>query len=210
MKQTLGIIDDDPAVLASLTAVFETIGYDVRAFESAQSFLTSLANVEARASIDCLIVDLRMPEMTGVELQRHLVEGLATKFPIIVITAYGEVRAAVEALKLGAEDFIEKPFEDDALVNAVEAAIKRVRSIRERLQAKEKAERRLASLSPREREILSQVASGSPSKVIAHNLGISRRTVEIHRTNILRKVEASNLAELIGLVYLAGSEPDRR
>ncbi|MBP0614481.1 response regulator transcription factor [Jiella mangrovi] len=210
MTGVLGIIDDDSAVLESLTALFETRGYVVHGFETAQALLDLIGDEASKKSFDCLIVDLRMPGMTGIELQRRLSQSPDPPLPIIVITAFGEVRSAVEAVKLGAEDFIEKPFEDDALVEAVATAIQRSRPIREKMEARNRAILRLSSLSPREREILSLVAAGAPSKVIADDLGISRRTVEIHRTNIMRKVEAQNLAELIGLVYLAESRPRGR
>ena len=208
MNRVLGIIDDDSAVLESLTALFDANGFDVHAFAAPGDFLESrfLLDTEEGGKLDCLVVDFRMPEMTGVELQRRLVEK-AADFPVIVITAFGEVRAAVEALKLGAQDFIEKPFENDVLLDAVETAIKRTETIRERLELRKRALQRLASLSPREQEILAQVAGGAPSKVIAHNLGISRRTVEIHRTNIMRKAEAQNLVELVGLAFQARYEP---
>lgn len=208
MERVLGVIDDDLAVRESLTALFEANGFAVHAFSKPQHFLESeFLRASGSAELDCLVVDLRLPGMTGVELQRHLSER-EVDFPVIVITAFGEVRAAVEALKLGAEDFIEKPFDDDVLVTAVENAITRAETIRERTLQRRRAAERLATLSQREREILAQVAAGAPSKVIAHNLGISRRTVEIHRTNIMRKVNAQNLVELVGLAYQANYEPD--
>ena len=201
-QKTVCLVDDDEAVLHSLTALFEAEGYAVKSYLSADEFLHGEIIPPVETQIDCLIVDFRMPEMTGVELQRRLIEESA-EFPVIVITAFGEVSAAVEALKLGAQDFIEKPFEDEGLIRAVEAAIARSQISREGISVRRAARERFTRLSPREFEILTHVASGAPSKVIAHILGISPRTVEIHRTNIMRKAGAKNLAELVGLAHEA-------
>ncbi|MEF2070149.1 response regulator transcription factor [Consotaella aegiceratis] len=198
---TVCVIDDDPDVLDSISALLETSGFTVSAFRSAAAFL-SRKPFEA----GCLIVDLKMPEMTGIELQRRLAQD-AAHLPVIVISGFGELRTAVEAMKLGAIDFIEKPFDDEMLLGAVKQALTQDRNKRQWLDAQNRAAQRLASLSPREQEVLAEVAQGSPSKIIAYNLGISRRTVEIHRTNIMRKVGVRNLAELVSLTHQAGQAP---
>ncbi|BDA86381.1 transcriptional regulatory protein FixJ [Aureimonas sp. SA4125] len=201
-RSTVCLVDDDEAVLGSLTALLETVGYNVRSYLSAQEFLRREITEAASSRIDCLITDFRMPEMTGVELQQRLSDAGAD-FPVIVVTAFGEVRAAVAALKLGAHDFIEKPFEEEGLIRAVEGAIGRAQALRTRSSACRQARDRFATLSPRETEILGHVASGAPSRTIALRLGISPRTVEIHRTNLMRKSGAKSIAELVGLAHEA-------
>ena len=192
------VIDDDDAVLNSFVALLETAGYRVTGFPSPAAFFEA-----ERRDIDCLIMDLKLPGITGIELQRRLAEEDFTP-PIIIVTAFGDVDSAVEAMKLGAVDFVKKPFDDEAILAVVAAAIERGRNVREKTALERDARQRLASLSKREREVLLHVALGSPSKNIAHDLDISRRTVEIHRTNIMRKANVHNLAELVRLAHLAG------
>jgi len=198
IDNTVYIIDDDFSVLDSLTILLQTEGYKVIAFRSARAFLEGV-----KPEAGCLILDLKMPEMTGLELQERLTAE-STILPIVIITAYGEVRSAVEAMKLGAFDFIEKPFDDKVLLRTVGNALESGRLEREKLVARRQAEERLASLSAREMEVLDMVASGSSSKLIGENLGISRRTVEIHRANIIRKAGTRTLAELLMLAREAG------
>lgn len=195
---TVYIIDDDFSVLDSLTILLETEGYHVMSFRSARAFLEA-----AKPEAGCLVLDLKMPEMTGLELQERL-KAETTVLPIVIITAYGEVRSAVEAMKLGAFDFIEKPFDDKLLLDTVANALQHGRVQREKRMARQLAEERLTSLSAREMEVLDMVASGCSSKLIGDKLGISRRTVEIHRANIVRKAGTRTLAELLMLAREAG------
>lgn len=192
------LVDDDPSVLASLSALLETSGFSVRAFPSAMAFLQAEIPTEG-----CLVVDLKMPGMSGLELQRRLV-AQAAQLPVIFITAYGDVGPAVEAMKLGAIDFIEKPYDDELLLDTVRRGLERNRRDIDAEELRVAALARFETLTPREREVLDLVVKGIPSKGIAHELGISRRTVEIHRGNILRKTEMRNLPGLLQLARQAG------
>lgn len=192
------VVDDDAVVLDSLSALLQTEGYQTMPFSSAAAFL---AHGAPRSG--CLILDLMMPEMNGLDLQRRLAEE-ASLLPVILITAHGEVRAAVEAMKLGAVDFIEKPIDDELLLKTVNEAMTHGREARERSRVVKIAKERIQLLSPREREIITLVVRGDPSRAIGERLGISRRTVEIHRMNIMRKLQVENLAEMVRLAHDAG------
>ena len=182
------VVDDDPALCDSIALLARAEGLAARTFDSAQSFLDAWDRTEP----GCLIVDLRMPGLSGLDLQERLA-GDADAPPIIFLTGHGTVPAAVRALKAGAMDFLEKPFDPATLLARVREALARDR--RRRSDAP-----RLAALTRREREVLGQVASGKPNKVIAANLGISERTVEQHRAHGLRKVEVRSVAELVRLM----------
>src|SRR6202158_106554 len=193
------IIDDDEALRESLAFLLGTARLEVRAYESATAFLDALA----RAEPGCIITDVRMPGISGVELLRRL-KSLEAAFPVIVITGHGDVPLAVEAMKLGAVDFLEKPFEDDALLAAVRSALGR-----QDQDARHEAEkagicRRIASLSTRERQVLDGLVAGDPNKTIAFDLGISPRTVEIYRANVMTKMKASSLSDLVRMALMAG------
>lgn len=197
-NQVVHVIDDDADVRQSLAFLLSTAGYAVRVHESAVAFLAALPGAQE----GCILTDIRMPEMDGLELQRRLKE-LKARFPVIVMTGHGDVSLAVAAMKAGAVDFLEKPFDDEALLSAIRTALARHASDSEQ-QARQAAVRsRLAGLSPREREVLQGLMAGKANKVIAYDLGISARTVEVHRANVMTKMQADSLSELIRLALSA-------
>ena len=192
------VIDDDEAVRSSLEFLLRTANIDVRAYDSAVSFLTNFKPTDR----GCIIMDVRMPEMSGIELLRRL-RDMSIEIPVIVITGHGDISLAVEAMKVGAIDFLEKPFEDDRVLAAIGFALDRsqeegARSV-ERIQARE----RLAQLSQRERQVLDGLVAGSANKTIAFDLGISSRTVEVYRANVMTKMEANSLSELVRMAIIA-------
>jgi two-component system response regulator FixJ len=193
------IVDDDEAVRQSLAFLLSSAGLAVRLYDSATAFLAGLAGVRG----DCLITDIRMPDMTGLELL-HQLRAKACSLPAIVITGHGDVALAVEAMKAGAVDFIEKPFDEEAILTAVQAALER--GAGEGGDAAVIAER-LISLSERERQVLEGLIAGHPNKTIAYDLGISPRTVEVYRANLMAKMEARSLSELIRMAILAKVTP---
>jgi len=197
------IVDDDEAVRQSLAFLLSSAGLAVRLYDSASAFLAGLASVKG----GCLITDMRMPDMTGLELL-HALKARACGLPAIVITGHGDVALAVEAMKAGAVDFIEKPFDEEAILHAVQAALERG-SEGEGGDAPAIAAR-LASLSERERQVLEGLIAGHPNKTIAYDLGISPRTVEVYRANLMTKMEARSLSELIRMAILAKVAPTRR
>jgi len=196
------IVDDDEAVRQSLAFLLSSAGLAVRLYDSATAFLAGLAGVKG----DCLITDIRMPDMTGLELL-HQLRAKACSLPAIVITGHGDVALAVEAMKAGAVDFIEKPFDEEAILTAVQAALER--GAGEGGDAAVIAER-LVSLSERERQVLEGLIAGHPNKTIAYDLGISPRTVEVYRANLMAKMEARSLSELIRMAILAKVTPTIR
>jgi FixJ family two-component response regulator len=189
------IVDDDEAIRDSLAALLESEGYIPETFESAERFL-------ARHPEDfpgCAIIDIRMPGMSGLELQAELRRRKAT-IPVIVLTSHGDVSTAVAALKAGAVDFIEKPFNVPALLAAVQVGLSR-QDERQRHGAERRAfETKLAHLTTREREVMDLVAAGDPNKVVAAKLGISVRTAEVHRAKVMEKMQCGNLSALIHLL----------
>jgi two-component system, LuxR family, response regulator FixJ len=195
--RTVHIVDDDADVRRSLERLLDAAGFDPVSYATPEVFL----DVAPGLSAGCLLLDVRMPGMGGLELQARLNER-ESRVPIIVMTAQGDVPTAVRAMKAGAVDFIEKPYDDDVLIAAIEAALatagKRDRSI----EAVEAA-RRIAALSRREREVLDALMAGRPNKVIAFDLGISVRTVEVHRARMMERLGARQLAEAIRLAVLA-------
>ncbi len=190
-QDVIHIVDDDESVRKSLSFLLSSSGYAVRVHESATTFLEV-----ARSHEGCLITDLRMPDIGGVDLLKRM-RDQHLSIPVIVVTGHGDVQAAVECMKSGAVDFLEKPFSDDALLDALGRAVNlsRQKSLleREHAQAKEK----LKLLSERERQVLEGVVSGLPSKTIAYNLGLSPRTVEIYRATVMNKMQAKSLAHLV-------------
>ncbi len=193
------VIDDDEAVRQSLSFLLRTAGVTARTYESASAFLNALPTIEA----GCVITDVRMPGISGIELLRRLGE-MQVKLPVIVITGHGDVPLAVEAMKNGAVDFLEKPFEDEHLIGSVRAALDRLQqnALRDAKQAD--VEARLATLTNREREVLEGVVAGKPNKAIAFDLAISPRTVEIYRANVMTKMAAASLSELVRMALLGG------
>jgi two-component system, LuxR family, response regulator FixJ len=193
------VIDDDEALRESLAFLLGTAHLEVRTYESATAFLDALP----RAEPGCIITDVRMPGLSGVELLRRL-KSLEAAFPVIVITGHGDVPLAVEAMKLGAADFFEKPFEDDALLVAVQSALGRREHDARRAAEKAETFQRIASLSARERQVLDGLVAGNPNKTIAFDLGISPRTVEIYRANVMTKMKAKSLSDLVRMALLGG------
>jgi two-component system, LuxR family, response regulator FixJ len=194
------IVDDDEAVRQSLAFMLGSAGLPVRLYESASAFLEDLDPMLC----GCLVTDVRMPDMTGIELLGRL-KGKVPCLAAIVITGHGDVPLAVEAMKAGAVDFIEKPFEDEVLIRAVEAALKGAggdgdTSLQEVIS-------RLATLSERERQVLEGLVAGQANKVIAAAYGISPRTVEVYRANVMTKMQAKSLSELVRMAVLAKVGP---
>jgi len=190
--KTVFVVDDDAAVRQGLRFMLRAAGYCVEALPSARSFL---GEYDPRRG-GCLLLDIRMPQMTGLELQQQLnVRGW--RIPVIFITGHGTVTLAIAAMKAGAFDFIEKPLREDALLESIERALHwNNRAYEERLE-RATLQIRVALLTPREREVFERVASGEPNKVIARQLGISVRTVELHRAHIAEKLQARSLSDLI-------------
>lgn len=192
------IIDDDEAVRDSLKILLDANGFTVEDFASGPAFLAA-----GRGGPGCALVDIGMPEMGGLELQRILAER-RPELPVIMITGQAEVPIAVQAMKAGAADFIEKPFDEAALLASIRLALARSeQAARTRNESAEAAER-IAQLTAREKEVLDELVLGHPNKVIAYNLSISPRTVEIHRARIMQKMEARSLSELVRLALDAG------
>lgn len=192
---TIFIIDDDEAVRDSLGGLLETEGYQVRDFDSAESFLATAPH----QCYGCALVDIKMPGMSGIELQREMARrGLTT--PVVVLTSHGDVATAVTALKAGAVDFIEKPFNVAALIGAVREAVGRQDRQQEAEARRVDVAARLHHLTPREREVMQLVAAGDPNKVVAAKLGISVRTAEVHRAKVMEKMGCANLSALIHLL----------
>jgi len=190
--EIIHVIDDDEGVRHGLCALLETRSYVVKPHESCEAFLSDLSPHNAL----CVIADLRLPGMGGLELQDHLMEK-AIELPFIVITGHGDVSTAVRALKAGAADFIEKPIDGKLLLAAVEKAAARQRSSRQTSDALARARQKIQALTPRERDVLQHLVEGSPNKIIAHQLGISPRTVENHRARLMDKMQVDSLAELV-------------
>ena len=191
-SQVVHVIDDDVAVRQSLAFLLSTEGFAVRVYDSAIAFLKELQQAQA----GCVVTDIRMPDMSGLDLQRHLRE-TKSGFPVIVITGHGDVPLAVEAMKAGAVDFIEKPFEDEVLLSAIRVALSRNVRDSERLARVAAIRERLKLLSGRERDVLGGLVAGKPNKIIAHDLGISARTVEVYRANVMTKMQADSLSDLV-------------
>ena len=193
------IIDDDEAVRESLAFLLRTANITVQAYESASKFLSQLAQVKS----GCVITDVRMPDVSGIELLRKVKEA-SPEIPVIVITGHGDVPLAVEAMKYGAADFLEKPFDDEALLAVVRCALDRASTVGKRSAELSDIHEKLAALSTRERQVLEGLIAGKPNKVIAFDLGISPRTVEIYRANVMTKMQAGSLSDLVRMGMVAG------
>lgn len=197
------IVDDDEAIRDSLQLLLRASGFgNVVAYASARDFL---AQAEP-APGECLLLDVRMPEMDGLELQQEL-NRRGIKLPVIIMTGHGDVPIAVRAMKAGASDFVEKPFSVDVMIESVKRALESSAQASDASQENEQVRRRIDSLTPREREVLEGLVAGHPNKVIAHTLGISPRTVEIHRARVMDKLEARNLSTLVRMAIAAGIVP---
>jgi FixJ family two-component response regulator len=197
---TVFVIDDDAQVRKTLDAVIGSVGLFVETHTDPCTFLDALD--EGRAG--CVVTDLLMPEMSGLELMRHLADR-ACLLPFIILSGHGDVPSAVDALKFGAVDFIQKPFRVQHLLDAVREALRRNEVLRTRRAKRTAARARLAPLTDREREVLALLVEGLPNKVIAARLGISDNTVENHRAAVMRKTGAGHIAELVRLVMVAES-----
>jgi two-component system response regulator FixJ len=193
------IIDDDEGLRESLAFLLRTAQLEVRSFDSAKTFLDALPD----ASVGCVITDIRMPDMSGIDLLRRLKE-LKVGVPVIVITGHGDVALAVEAMKIGAADFFEKPFNDDQLMASVRAALQQQQDQTKRGAERTEIEHRISTLSPREKDVLAGLIEGRANKQIAFDLGISPRTVEIYRANLMNKMQADSLSGLVRMALLVG------
>lgn len=195
--EVIHVIDDDEAMRDSLAFLLKASALDVQTYESADAFLSGL-NDRPRG---CVVTDIRMPGMSGIDLLRALAEA-KHDIPVIVITGHGDIPLAVEAMKLGAFEFLEKPFEDRRILSAIRSALERSREAGQRASEISAIAERLASLSQRERQVLDGLVVGHPNKTIAFDLGISPRTVEVYRANVMDKMQASSLSDLVRMVLV--------
>ncbi|HEY0939439.1 MAG TPA: response regulator transcription factor [Steroidobacter sp.] len=191
-KPTIYIVDDDDGMRRALTVLMSTVGYNAVAFERPGEFLQKLDPNQP----GCLVLDVRMPEMSGLEVQQHLNRS-GSMLPVILITGHGDIPMAVQAMKDGAFDFLQKPFRDQDLLDRINGALKQDAENREIVERHADLRRRSESLTPREREVMALVVDGRANKVIAIDLGLSERTVEIHRANVMEKMQARSVAHLV-------------
>jgi len=193
------VIDDDAAMRDSLNFLLEAAGFEVTMFDTATKFL----NVLPRLDFGCVVSDVRMPGIDGIELLKRM-KALTSRFPIVIITGHGDVPLAVEAMKLGAVDFLEKPFEDDRLIAMIDTAIRQSHpAARDQAVTRDLAAR-IASLSPRERQVMDGLIAGLSNKLIARDHDISPRTIEVYRANVMTKMQANSLSELVRLAMRGG------
>lgn len=192
------VVDDDPAMRDSLEFLFETAGLKAKTYDSGPALLAEAPSLAP----GCIVTDVRMPEMNGLELVRRLGEAGVT-LPVIVMTGHADVPLAVEAMKAGVVDFIEKPFDDEIFLNAVRKALDAGAAVGEQQALEAEIRERLASLSAREHQVLEGLVAGRANKVIAYDLGISPRTVEVYRANVMTKMQARSLSELVRMSILS-------
>jgi len=192
------LVDDDEAIRRSVGFMLKTSGFHVRSYDSGVELLKSVPNLKP----GCILLDVRMPGMNGIEVQSALKDKGVT-LPVIIMTGHGDVGLAVQAMKAGAVDFIEKPFEKSVLLSAVEHGVERLRKSAANRDRADETAVRLQALTPREREVLEGLAKGLPNKTIAYDLGISPRTVEIHRANLMTKLEVRSLSEALRIAFAA-------
>jgi two-component system response regulator FixJ len=198
-KGLVHIIDDDDALRESLAFLLRTAAIEAKSYASATAFLEALPD----PSLSCVITDVRMPDMSGIDLLRRLKE-LKVAVSVIVITGHGDVALAVEAMKIGAVDFLEKPFDDEVLLASVEAALQQHGGQARRDSERAEIDSRLRTLSARERDVLGGLVAGRANKQIAFDLGISPRTVEIYRANLMNKMQAGSLSDLVRMALVIG------
>jgi two-component system response regulator FixJ len=192
------LVDDDEAIRRSVGFMLKTSGFHVRSYESGVELLKSASSLEP----GCILLDIRMPGMDGLEVQSTLrAKGIG--LPVIIMTGHGDVALAVQAMKAGAVDFIEKPFEKAVLLSAIEHGVERLKRSAADVDRADEAAVRLQALTPREREVLNGLAKGLPNKTIAYDLGISPRTVEIHRANVMSKLGVRSLSEALRIAFAA-------
>ena len=203
-KPLVHLVDDEDAIRRSAGFMLKTSGYRVRPFASGVELLRNARGLEP----GCILLDIRMPGMDGLEVQQALREA-GVAFPVIIMTGHGDVALAVRAMKAGAIDFIEKPFEKEALLTALEQGFSRLRKEERNREKADEAELRIAALTPRERDVLAGLAGGLPNKTIAYDLGLSPRTVEIHRANLMHKLGVHSLSEALRIAFAAGMGESR-
>ena len=197
------VIDDDEAMRDSLNFLLESAGFGVTLFDTAQSFLDSLPAL----AFGCVVSDIRMPGLDGIELLKRM-KAQSSPFPILIMTGHGDVPLAVEAMKFGAVDFLEKPFEDDRLTAMIESAIRQAEPAARNEAVLQDIAARVASLSPRERQVMEGLVAGLSNKLIARDYDISPRTIEVYRANVMTKMQAGSLSELVRLAMRAGMLKD--
>lgn len=198
-KRLVHIIDDEDAIRRSASFMLKTSGFAVETWANGIAFLK-----EARRAADgCILLDVRMPEMDGITVQQALADKGVT-MPVIILTGHGDVSLAVRAMKAGAVDFLEKPFEKAALLAAIEAAFERIAAAGEKVARMEEAQLLLGVLTAREKDVLEGLAQGLPNKTIAYDLGISPRTVEVHRANLMTKLDVRSLSDALRIAFAAG------
>jgi len=198
-EQRVYVVDDEEAVRRSVSFLLRTSGFQAELFASGTEFLREVKGLEP----GCVLLDVRMPEMDGLEVQRELVQR-GVMLPVIVLTGHGDISTAVQAMKHGAVDFLEKPFEKAALLAALDVGFARLGAAGEEADAARAAQQRLGALTARERDVLAGLAKGLPNKTIAYDLGISPRTVEVHRANLMTKLEVRSLSEALRIAFAAG------
>jgi two-component system response regulator FixJ len=198
-KVKVYVIDDDEAMRDSLNFLLDSAGLAVTLFETAQQFLDALPGLD----FGCVVSDVRMPGIDGIELLRRM-KAAQSKFPILIMTGHGDVPLAVQAMKLGAIDFMEKPFDDDRLTGMIEAAIRQAEPAAKDDTVTQNIVARIATLSPRERQVMEGLIAGLSNKLIARDYDISPRTIEVYRANVMTKMQAGSLSELVRLAMRAG------
>jgi two-component system response regulator FixJ len=198
-KGKVYVIDDDEAMRDSLDFLLGSANFNVTLFESAQHFLDAVSGID----FGCVVSDIRMPGIDGIELLKRL-KASHSAFPVVIMTGHGDVPLAVEAMKLGAADFLEKPFEDDRLIGMIETALRQAESSAQRDGVTADIGARIATLSPRERQVMDGLVAGLSNKLIAREYDISPRTIEVYRANVMTKMEAGSLSELVRLALRAG------
>jgi two-component system response regulator FixJ len=198
-KVKVYVIDDDEAMRDSLNFLLDSAGLEVTLFEAAQQFLDALPGLE----FGCVVSDVRMPGIDGIELLKRM-KARQSKLPILIMTGHGDVPLAVEAMKLGAVDFLEKPFEDDRLTAMIETAIRQAEPAAKDEAVTQDIAARVATLSPRERQVMEGLIAGHSNKLIARDYDISPRTIEVYRANVMTKMQAGSLSELVRLAMRAG------
>ena len=196
------VVDDDPSVRRSLARLLQSAGFLVETFPSAEDFL----RCKPPESPSCLILDIRMPGLNGLELQEKMTAA-GNLIPIVFITGHGTVPMSVKAMKAGALDFLQKPFDDRELLDAIQKALDRERQLREKKEEIRTIQRRVALLTPREREVFGLVVMGKMNKEIAYQLGVSEKTVKVHRARVMSKMEAQSLANLVRFSEKIGTPP---
>jgi len=193
------VIDDDAAIRNSMEFLLRSAGFEVRLFETAQDFLDVVAGLE----LGCVVSDVRMPGIDGIELLKRMKAGYG-RFAMVVMTGHGDIPLAVEAMKLGAVDFLEKPFEDERLIGMIEWAIRQAGPAAKSEAFALEIAARVATLSPRERQVMDGLVAGLSNKLIARDYAISPRTIEVYRANVMTKMQANSLSELVRLAVRAG------